>query len=234
MNEQKAKILAVEDDEGVGSLVDDFLKMSGYEVIWKQDGKSGLDAFLSNKNKIDLCILDVNLPEKDGFTLAKEIRAIKANMPIIFLTARTIKEDRIKGLRIGADDYITKPFSSEELMLRIEAILRRTQSGPDKYSSHEFQIGSYHFDPQNQTLNSPTETKHLTKKESEVLNLLCQYKNKLLRRELALKSIWGDDDYFMGRSMDVYITKLRKYLKEDTRIKIINVHGTGFKLEIKE
>ncbi len=231
--ENKANILLVEDDANLGFILKDYLEMLGYNVNLQRDGLMGYNTFVSGS--YDLCILDIMLPSKDGFTLAADIKKKNEAIPIIFLTAKTLQEDKIEGLRLGADDYITKPFSTEELTLRIEAILRRVQKFDNPLETKEiFHLGIYTFDYFNQSLISAEESKHLTKKEADVLRMLCRYKNKLLRREIALKKIWGEDDYFMGRSMDVYITKLRKYLRPDTNISITNVHGAGFKLEVKE
>jgi DNA-binding response OmpR family regulator len=175
------------------------------------------------------------MPLKDGFTLAEEIRVINELVPIIFLTAKAMKEDKIKGFKAGGDDYITKPFSTEELSLRIEAILRRTRhSLLDGEQETVYELGSYTFDYSNQILKGPSGEKRLTKKEAEVLRLLCINMNKILRREIALKMIWGEDDYFMGRSMDVYITKLRKFLSDDPKVNITNIHRTGFMLEVNK
>jgi len=190
---------------------------------------------LFRNGKFDICILDVMMPLKDGFTMAEEIRQINEHVPIIFLTAKTMKEDKIQGFKIGGDDYITKPFSTEELSLRIEAILKRTRfSLLEGEKDTVFNIGIFTFDYSNQVLRSPSGEKRLTKKEAEVLRLLCINKNKILRREIALKMIWGEDDYFMGRSMDVYITKLRKFLADDPGVNITNIHRTGFMLEVSE
>ena len=225
--------MLVEDDENLGFVLTDFLGISGYQVEHATDGVAGFVSF--QNGKFDLCLLDVMMPFKDGFSLAQEIRKLDENIPIIFLTAKVMKEDKIRGFKIGADDYITKPFSTEELSLRIEAVLRRTRqslisSGQDAV----YEIGSFTFDYGNQLLKKDKEERRLTKKEAEVLRLLCINKNKILRREVALKIIWGEDDYFMGRSMDVYITKLRKFLQDDPTVKITNIHRTGFMLEIKE
>jgi DNA-binding response OmpR family regulator len=207
---------------------------SGYNVDLADNGGLALAMFVPGK--YDLCLLDVMLPQKDGFTLAEEIRDKDQQIPIIFLTARSMKEDKIRGFKIGADDYITKPFSTEELMLRIEAILRRTRaSGHNNQMEPEvYSIGRYHFDYANQTIElDGGQIRNLTRKEADVLRILCINKNQVVRRDFALKLIWGEDDYFMGRSMDVYITKLRKILKDDPDISIQNVHRTGFKLEEK-
>jgi len=231
----RARILLVEDDVNLGFLVKDYLEMQEYVVDLQEDGVKGFEAFARNSNNIDLCILDVMMPFKDGFTLADEIRKINMEVPIIFLTAKSMKEDKIKGFKIGADDYITKPFSSEVLILRIEAVLRRYRySANNGEGQHVFDLASFKFDYANQLLIRNEQERSLTKREAEVLRLLCLNQNKLLRRDIALKTIWGEDDYFKGRSMDVYITKLRKYLKEDATIAITNVHGTGFKLEIND
>jgi DNA-binding response OmpR family regulator len=229
----KGTILLVEDDKNLGFVITDFLGISGYKVQHAEDGVAGLETF--RNGKFDLCILDIMMPFKDGFTLAEEIRLIDKNVPIIFLTAKTMKEDKIRGFKLGADDYITKPFSTEELSLRIEAIIRRTrQSLIATDQGIIFQIGKYTFNYSNQVLIGFGQERRLTKKEAEVLRLLCINKNKILRREIALKMIWGEDDYFMGRSMDVYITKLRKFLENDPSVNITNIHRTGFMLETKE
>jgi len=229
----KANILLVEDDKNLGFVLSDYLTMSGYSVQHAEDGVAGLELF--KNGKFDICILDVMMPLKDGFTLAEEIRVINEVVPVIFLTAKTMKEDKITGFKIGGDDYITKPFSTEELSLRIEAILRRTRySLLDGEKETDYKLGKYTFDYANQNLNGPGGEKRLTKKEAEVLRLLCINKNKILRREIALKMIWGEDDYFMGRSMDVYITKLRKFLADDPKVNITNIHRTGFMLEVND
>ncbi|HEY0031513.1 MAG TPA: response regulator transcription factor [Bacteroidia bacterium] len=226
---EKTKILLVEDDPNLGSLLREYLEAKGYSSILATNGKEGYDVF--SKDKFSLCILDVMMPVKDGFTLAKEIRAIDANIPIVFLTAKSMKEDAIEGFSVGADDYITKPFSMEELLLRIKAILRRTENKMVKNSDQtEFVIGNYKFDYVHQTLEIKGIQHKLTTKEAELLKLLCLHSNEVLDRNFALKTIWHDDNYFNGRSMDVYIAKLRKYLKEDPNVELINVHGKGFKL----
>ena len=232
MKKPKAKILLVEDDNNLAIVLTDFLEMQRYEVHLEKDGEKGYQAF--RNSKFDLCILDVMMPIKDGFTLAREIREMNEDVPIIFLTAKSMKEDRIEGFKAGADDYISKPFSTEELILRIEAILKRYRySNIISDKEKIFDIGKLQFDYTNLKLIGPNSEKKLTKREAEVLRMLALNKGKILRRDIALKNIWGEDDYFMGRSMDVYITKLRKYLKEDENISIINVHGTGFKLEVE-
>lgn len=226
---EKSKILLCEDDENLGMLLREYLQAKNFEVTLMPDGETGYHAFLDDK--FDLCILDVMMPKKDGFSLAQDIRKINSVIPIIFLTAKSLKEDVLEGFRIGADDYITKPFSMEELLLRIEAIMRRI-SGKKRKSESEFRIGTMTFDSQNQTLVSPNTTIKLTTKECDLLLLLVQNANSILERNYALKTIWVEDNYFNARSMDVYITKLRKILKEDPNIEIINIHGKGYKLVV--
>ncbi len=228
----KAHILLVEDDENLGFVTKDNLEIIGFNVTWAKDGEAGFEAFC--KGNFDLCVLDVMLPKKDGFQLGKEIKAVNESTPIIFLTAKSLDPDKVQGFKIGADDYITKPFNMELLTLRIKALLKRYFSGETNNNDEKgvFEIGKYSFHFKNQELIIGNENKHLTKKEAEILRLLCLNKNQLLTRELTLKIIWGENDYFKGRSMDVFITKLRKYLKADERIEIINVHGTGFKLQV--
>lgn len=223
----KTRILLAEDDENLGSLLKEYLNAKGYETELFSDGNKAYRGFI--REYFDLCLLDVMMPEKDGFTLAKEIRQINSDMPILFLTAKSMKEDILEGFSIGADDYITKPFSMEELLYRIEAILRRTKQDTTR-ENKIFQIGQYLFDTQNQFLKKGNKKKKLTTKESELLKLLCNNMNKVLERNFTLRTIWIDDNYFNARSMDVYITKLRKCLKDDPSIQIINVHGKGFKL----
>ena len=225
---EKLSILLCEDDENLGMLLREYLQAKGYDTELCPDGEAGYKSFL--KNKYDLCVLDVMMPKKDGFTLAQEIRAANSEIPIIFLTAKTLKEDILEGFKIGADDYLTKPFSMEELTFRIEAILRRVKGKKNKESS-VYKLGRFVFDTQKQllTLDGSKQTK-LTTKESELLGLLCAHANEILQRDFALKTIWIDDNYFNARSMDVYITKLRKHLKEDDSIEIINIHGKGYKL----
>ena len=230
----KLKILLVEDDPNLSVVIQDYLEMLNYDTMLCKDGVEGLMEY--RRKKYDLLILDVMMPRKDGFSMAAEIRNTDEKTPIIFLTAKSLKEDRVKGFQMGCDDYMTKPFSTEELSLRIKAILRRCVPRPvllGDTDEKEFNIGKFTFDPVNMILRNGTKQQTLTRKESALLKLLCLYKNKLLSRETALKSIWGNDDYFIGRSMDVFISKLRKYLKDDPAISITNVHGTGFKLEIK-
>ena len=225
--DDKLKILLCEDDENLGTLLREYLQAKGYMAELCPDGDAGYKAFL--KTKFDICVLDVMMPKKDGFTLAQEIRQTNADMPIIFLTAKTLKEDILEGFKLGADDYITKPFSMEELVLRIEAILRRVRGKKNKESS-VYNIGRFVFDTQKQLLTIGDKQTKLTTKENELLALLCSHANEILQRDFALKTIWIDDNYFNARSMDVYITKLRKHLKDDDQIEIINIHGKGYKL----
>ncbi len=225
----KGTILLVEDDMNLGFVIQDNLKMSGYKVHLCSDGKMGLKQF--NEGEYDLCILDVMLPHKDGFTLAEDIRKTNKTIPIVFLTAKSMTEDKIKGFKSGGDDYITKPFSTEEFLLRVETILKRSNKSEEVKTNTSFTIGSYEFVSENFILKRSGVEQKLTKKEAEVLKLLCQHKGNVLPRELVLNMVWGDDTYFNGRSLDVFITRLRKYLKDDGKIKITNVHGVGFKLE---
>lgn len=226
----KTNILLVEDDPNLGSLLQEYIIAKGYNCQLETDGDKGLKAFL--QGSFDLCALDVMMPIKDGFTLAKEIRNTDKNIPIIFLSAKSLKEDKIEGFQSGADDYLTKPFSMEELLLRIKAILRRTQGeGAVKQEKKHFEIGELSFDYDRRILKekSGNESK-LTSKEADLLKLLCENTNDVLERSVALNKIWKDDSYFNARSMDVYITKLRKYLKADPKLEIVNMHGRGFKL----
>ena len=225
--EDKLKILLCEDDENLGMLLREYLQAKVYMAELCPDGDAGYKAFM--KTKFDICVLDVMMPKKDGFTLAQEIRQSNPDMPIIFLTAKTLKEDILEGFKLGADDYITKPFSMEELVLRIEAILRRVRGKKSKESS-VYHIGRFVFDTQKQLLTIGDKQTKLTTKENELLALLCSHANEILQRDFALKTIWIDDNYFNARSMDVYITKLRKHLKDDDQIEIINIHGKGYKL----
>ncbi len=226
-----SKILLLEDDPNLGLVLQENLQQNGFEVDLCTDGEAGKMHYL--QNRYELCLLDVMMPKKDGFTLAAEIRQLNSDIPIIFLTAKSLKEDRISGFKIGGDDYITKPFSMEELLLRIQAVLKRTQNTPLKEKNKDtFKIGDYDFNAQKQILAINDEVRKLTHRESELLKLLVQHKNQLLERNLALNLIWGDDNFFNGRSMDVFITRLRKYLKEDDQIQIISVHGKGFKLMV--
>ncbi len=227
-------VLLVEDDPNLGLLVQEYLTMKGYQTDRATDGNKGLELFMAGK--YDLCLFDVMMPKKDGFTLAKEVRMGNRDVPIIFLTAKSMEEDTIQGFKAGADDYITKPFSMEELLLRIQAILRRYQRTADIVEQTTFQIGTLSFDYPHQLLSRRSEPgtdvppQKLTSKESELLKLLAQNLNQPVSRSFALKMVWGDDSYFNARSMDVYVTKLRKYLREDPDVQLVNVHGEGFKL----
>ncbi|MCB9195965.1 MAG: response regulator transcription factor [Flavobacteriales bacterium] len=225
--EKEIKILLVEDDLNLGFVIQDNLKHAGFKVHLSQDGKEGLNAF--NEDDYQLCLFDVMLPKKDGFGLAEDVRKINAEVPIIFLTAKSQTEDKIKGFKLGADDYITKPFSMDELLLRIEAILKRTVEY--KSSKDQHPIGRYEFDVLNYNLIIDGAEKKLTKKEADILKILVEQRGKVVERELILNMVWGDDNYFNGRSLDVFITKLRKYLSKDESISIKNIHGVGFSLE---
>ena len=226
--EQKVKLLLAEDDENLGLLLKEYLVAKGFDATLFPDGEAAYKGFM--KNHYDICILDIMMPKKDGFTLAKDIRIINADIPVIFLTAKNLKDDVIEGFKLGADDYITKPFSMEELIFRIEAILRRTAQDTQNLNQQIYKLGRYTFDTRKQTLTNGEDVVKLTTKESDLLKLLSQNANKVLERNFALKSIWIDDNYFNARSMDVYITKLRKHLKDEPTVEIINVHGKGYKL----
>jgi DNA-binding response OmpR family regulator len=230
MKKDKTKILLVEDDLNLGYVLVDFLEMEGFEVKLARDGVAGYKTFQGGK--FDLCIFDVMMPQKDGFTLAQQVRKLNTEIPIIFLTAKFLKEDKLQGFKIGADDYITKPFDEEELLARINAILKRIPT--EKNEDRVFKIGNYTFDYQNQTLSINGNTRRLTAKENEILRLLSINKNQILKRQDALYAIWGNNDYFNGRSFDVFITKLRKYLKEDPNLQIENIHTIGFILSEKQ
>lgn len=228
----KKKVLLVEDDPNLGMLLQDYLQIKGkYDVTLATDGDEGLKEFTGNT--FDICILDVMMPKKDGFTLGKEIRKINADVPIIFATAKTMIEDKSEAFNLGGDDYITKPFRIEELLLRIKALLKRTanhEKNSEAQESDKFEIGDYTFDYQSQVIKIGESQQKVSTKEAELLRLLCLKKNHVLTREEALISIWHDDNYFNGRSMDVFLSKLRKYLKDDPKVEIINVHGKGYKL----
>jgi len=227
--DNKIKILLAEDDINLGSLLTQYLNAKNFETDLFADGEKAWEGF--NNKHYDICILDVMMPKKDGFTLAKEIRELNQKIPVIFLTAKTLKDDVLEGFKIGADDYITKPFVMDELLFRIEAILRRiNQSGDGTANQGSYKIGKFTFEVQKQLLSIDDVTVKLTTKEAELLELLSAHKNSILERNYALKLIWKDDNYFNARSMDVYITKLRKHLKKDESIEIINVHGKGYKL----
>mgnify|MGYP006286760205 CR=1 FL=1 len=230
---KKKNILLVEDDHNFGSVLKAYLEINEYEVTWVDDGRFAIREF--NEQPFDLCVLDVMLPNVDGFTIAENIRKLNRKIPFVFLTAKTLKEDILKGYSTGADDYITKPFDSEVLLCKIEAILNRINNEPEKEITEEvYIIGRFTFNNVQRTLTSGEKEIRLSPKESELLKLLCQYKNHVLPRELALKSIWGDNTYFTTRSMDVFITKLRKYLREEERVEIMNIHGNGYRLVVPE
>ena len=222
------KILLAEDDSNLGNLLKNYLTAKSYETTLFTDGKQALETF--SAEYFNLCILDIMMPEMDGLTLAREIRKADPEMPVIFLTARSQKEDILEGFRSGADDYITKPFSMEELLYRIQAILKRTTSTQTAKKHNLYVIGKYTFNSLKQLLLFEDDTIKLTTKESELLELLCRHGKEILERNYALKSIWIDDNYFNARSMDVYITRLRKYFKKDPSVRILNVHGRGYKL----
>ncbi len=229
--ENKLRILLVEDDKNLGTLLQEYLTAKGFDTQLEVDGDKGSKAFLLDT--FDLCILDVMMPIKDGFTLAKEIRNTDKNIPIIFLTAKSLKTDKVEGFESGADDYITKPFSMEELLLRVTAVLRRTNQNENKkepVQKSEFNIGQLLFNYDRRLLVGNENEQKLTSKEAELLKLLCENENQVMERSVALNKIWKDDSYFNARSMDVYITKLRKYLKADEKVEIVNMHGRGFKL----
>jgi two-component system OmpR family response regulator len=215
--EGKLNVLLCEDDENLGMLLREYLQAKGFAAELCPDGEAGFKAFM--KGNFDICVFDVMMPKKDGFTLAQEIRATNSEIPIIFLTAKTLKEDILEGFKLGADDYITKPFSMEELILRIEAILRRIKGKKGK-DVQTYRIGQFIFDTQKQVLSIGSKVTKLTTKESDLLGLLCAHANEILERNFALKAIWVDDNYFNARSMDVYITKLRKHLKDDPEIEL--------------
>jgi len=224
-------ILLAEDDTNLGELLSSFLKNKGYTVDLTRNGKLAFSQF--NMKRYDFCVFDVMMPEMDGFTLAKEIREIDKKIPILFLTAKSMKEDKLEGFAIGADDYLTKPFSMEELLARIAAIMRRADINEDNVEE-KYRIGNINYEPTYRILHLKEGQKKLTTKENQLLHLLIKNKNDILDRQATLRAIWGDDNYFNGRSMDVYIAKIRKLLKEDPRIEIMNVHGKGFKLVIKD
>lgn len=226
----KHHIFLVEDDLSFGAVLKSYLEINDYIVTWVDDGKLALNKFRSDKYHI--CILDVMLPNIDGFTIGTEIRKLNKDIPMVFLTAKTLKEDILKGYNVGADDYITKPFDTEVLLCKIQAIIKRQSAQPEPEKVH-FSVGSYQFDSKLRSIVRDGVKQKLSPKEADLLKLLCQNKNELLSRETALRKIWGEDGYFTARSMDVFITKLRKYLKDDPNIEIKNIHGSGFLLEVK-
>jgi DNA-binding response OmpR family regulator len=227
----KIKILLVEDDYNLGFVIQDKLKEQGFDVHLCTDGVEGLKRF--GEHPFQMCIFDVMMPKKDGFTLARDIRKVNKNVPILFLTAKNQTEDRIEGFKAGGDDYLTKPFSTEEFLLRVQAILKRVNLVKEEVAPKDLTIGTIIFDTENFVLRYANgEKQNLTKKEAKILQLLVQHTNKVLPRDIVLNSVWGQDDYFVGRSLDVFITKLRKYLKEDENVAIANIHGVGFKLTV--
>jgi len=231
MDNNHPKILLVEDDRNFGDVLCSYLEMNNFDITLATDGAVGLEHF--QRGEYDLCILDVMMPKKDGFTLGKEIREKDGEVPIIFLTAKTLKDDIIQGFQVGADDYITKPFDSEELLYRIQAVLKRSkQEKPEE--PEEFTIGAYHFNFPLRILNHNGDKAKLSPKEAALLKMFCMRMNNILPRSEALTKIWGEDNYFTARSMDVFVTKLRKYLKGDENIEIVNIHGNGFQLKVRE
>jgi DNA-binding response OmpR family regulator len=231
MESKKPKILLCEDDTNLGMVLKNYLELNDYEVTLERDGRLGLAAF--QREKFELCLLDVMMPNMDGFALAEAIRDVDPDVPLFFLSAKTMKEDVIQGYKLGADDYITKPFDSEVLLLKIKAILKRNEEQQREVENKEYELASYHFNPRLRQLSHDGKTQTLSPKENDLLQLLAEHLNDLLPREKALKKIWGSDTYFNGRSMDVYIAKLRKYLKDDARIEIVNIHGNGFRLVVQ-
>jgi len=227
----KINILLVEDDTSLGFVISDQLRSDGYMVTLCTDGAEGFQKF--NENLFHLCIFDVMMPKKDGFSLAKDIRKIDERVPILFLTAKSMTEDKVEGFKSGGDDYLTKPFSIEELQLRVAALLKRINIHVPTEENVLIQLGMYTFDTLNYTLVHPNFKKTLTKKEAQILKILCKFLDQVVPRDVVLNAVWGQDDYFVGRSLDVFITKLRKYFKEDPSITISNIHGIGFKLEVK-
>jgi DNA-binding response OmpR family regulator len=233
MSAEKINVLLTEDDPNLGMLLREYLNAKGYETTLAENGKIGYEKFA--QGGFDICILDVMMPVKDGFTLAEEIRQTDKQMPIIFLTAKSMKDDKLKGFTVGADDYLTKPFSMDELLMRMQAVLRRTLPEAGKAKKKKaLTVGNFSFDYDRQVLTIDGEEKRLTTKEADLLHMLCENRYDVLDRNYALNKIWGDDNYFNSRSMDVYIAKLRKYLSLDPEVELVNVHGKGFKLLAKE
>jgi len=230
MEAAKSKILLCEDDTNLSMVLKNYLELNDYDVTLERDGRLGLAAF--QREKFDICLLDVMMPNMDGFKVAEEIRDINPDVPLFFLSAKTMKEDIIQGYKLGADDYITKPFDSEVLLHKIKAIIKRNEEDHREELYAEYDLGKYHFNPRLRELTVNGITQTLSPKENDLLKMLADYKNDLLPREIALKKIWGSDTYFNGRSMDVYIAKLRKYLKEDEKLEIVNIHGNGFRLVV--
>lgn len=233
MEKEKSKVLLVEDDPNFGQVLKNYLELNDFVVELARDGILGLAAF--RREKFDMALLDVMMPNMDGFTLAEEIRNVDPDIPLFFLSAKSMKEDVLRGYKLGADDYITKPFDSEILLQKIKAVLKRNQEFQEKqHAQIEWDLGSYHFNSKLRILSRGQESNTLSPKENELLTMLAEYKNDLLPREAALKRIWGSDTYFNGRSMDVYIAKLRKYLRDDPEVQIVNIHGNGFRLVVPE
>ena len=228
METRKHKILLCEDDPNLGMVLKNYLELNEFDVTLERDGRLGLAAF--QRERFDLCLLDIMMPNMDGFALAEAIRDVDPDIPLFFISAKTMKEDIIQGYRLGADDYITKPFDSEVLLHKIRAIMKRNEEVNKEQENREFDFGNYHFNPKLRQLTHSGKTQTLSPKENELLKMLAEHLNDLLPREQALKKIWGSDTYFNGRSMDVYIAKLRKYLKDDSSIEIVNIHGNGFRL----
>ena len=224
------RVLLLEDDANLGAVLQEHLQMQGFTVTLCIDGVKGLEAFKADE--FDICLVDIMMPRKDGFSFARDVRSVDSEIPLIFLTAKAMKEDKIQGFKIGCDDYVTKPFSIEELMLRIRAVMRRRGKPDESEMPTSFEIGSYTFDYPRQSLARNKEQRRLTPREADLLRLLCKSVNRTVRREDALKEIWDDDGYFAGRSMDVFISKLRKYLKDDPRVEILGIHGKGVRLVV--
>jgi DNA-binding response OmpR family regulator len=225
-NNSKAKVFLAEDDMSLGFVIKDNLEEEGFEVVHCSDGQTAMERF--NKDEFDICLLDVMMPNKDGFAVAKKIRQQSDLIPILFLTSKSLEEDKVKGFQTGADDYITKPFSMQELMMRMNVFLRRTRKMHSE-QQEEYQIGNLKFSFTDLKLNSPNGSFSLTQREADLLRFLCRHPNKVLKREEVLMNVWGKDDYFLGRSMDVFMTKLRKYFKEDPSINLETIHGLGFR-----
>ena len=227
-----AKILLVEDDTSLGFVISDHLKNLGYEVTLCCDGVEAIQRF--SQEKFHLGIFDVMMPKKDGFTLAQEVRKVDKEIPILFLTAKSMTEDKVAGFKAGGDDYLTKPFNFDEFELRIQSLLKRVNINLVEDQTTVFELGNYSFDSEQHEVKIASEIKNLTKKENQILTILAKNKNQVIAREIVLTAVWGQDDYFVGRSLDVFITKLRKYLSGDDKVQILNIHGVGFKLECAE
>ena len=227
----KAHLFYVEDDESLSFVTRDNLELQGYSVTYCENGKQAMENI--RENNFDLCILDVMLPDTDGFTIAEEIRKFNTQVPIIFLTAKSMKEDRIRGLRLGADDYMTKPFSIEELILKVEIFLRRSKIATAPVPTY-LTVGNYLLDHKNLLLKFGKQAKNLTQKEADLLKMFMENKNEVIKRSYILETLWGEDDYFLGRSLDVFISRLRKYLSQDERISVENIHSVGFRMKLEE